>query len=150
MIDTPRILDGKALAAGVLEECRTEAAALTEKGIVPGLAVVLVGDDPASRVYVGSKVRTCGDLGLHSLKIELPATTTREESPATGRMTDWIRDGRLAAATGGPLDPQHDRVMICGSMGMLKEHKALCEAAGMREGANSEPGHFVIEKAFVD
>ncbi|MFT3973685.1 MAG: ferredoxin--NADP reductase [Amaricoccus sp.] len=78
------------------------------------------------------------------------ATTTREESPAMGRMTDWIRDGRLAAATGGPLDPASDRVMICGSMAMLQEHKALCEGAGMAEGSNSEPGQFVIEKAFVD
>jgi ferredoxin--NADP+ reductase len=78
------------------------------------------------------------------------ATTTREPSAAMGRMTDWIRDGRLAEATGGPLDPATDRVMICGSMGMLQEHKALCEAAGMTEGSNSEPGQFVIEKAFVD
>lgn len=78
------------------------------------------------------------------------ATTTREESPAMGRMTDWIRDGRLAEAVGGGLDPETDRVMICGSMAMLQEHKALCEAAGMSEGSNSEPGQFVIEKAFVD
>jgi ferredoxin/flavodoxin---NADP+ reductase len=78
------------------------------------------------------------------------ATTTREQSPATGRMTDWLRDGRLAAAAGGALDPATDRVMICGSMAMLQEHKALCEAAGMEEGSNSEPGQFVIEKAFVD
>lgn len=78
------------------------------------------------------------------------ATTTREESPAMGRMTDWIRDGRLAEATGGALDPATDRVMICGSMAMLQEHKALCEGAGMAEGSNSEPGQFVIEKAFVD
>jgi len=78
------------------------------------------------------------------------ATTTREPSQAIGRMTDWIRDGRLADAAGGPLDPAGDRVMICGSMGMLQEHKALCEAAGMIEGSNSEPGQFVIEKAFVD
>lgn len=78
------------------------------------------------------------------------ATTTREQSPIMGRMTDWIRDGRLADAVGGTLDPTRDRVMICGSMDMLREHKALCEAAGMVEGSNSEPGQFVIEKAFVN
>ncbi|WP_290739488.1 ferredoxin--NADP reductase [Amaricoccus sp.] len=78
------------------------------------------------------------------------ATTTREQSPAMGRMTDWIRDGRLAAATGAPLDPATDRVMICGSMAMLQEHKAICEELGFIEGSNSEPGQFVIEKAFVD
>ncbi len=83
-------------------------------------------------------------------KLTFIPTTTREETARMGRMTDWIRDGRLAAATGGPLSPETDRVMICGSMDMLQEHKALCEAAGMIEGANSEPGHFVIEKAFVD
>lgn len=73
------VIDGKAVAASVLEECRTEVAELNAKGITPGLAVVLVGDDPASHVYVGSKVRTCADLGLHSEKIVLPATTTQEE-----------------------------------------------------------------------
>jgi methylenetetrahydrofolate dehydrogenase (NADP+)/methenyltetrahydrofolate cyclohydrolase len=75
----PRILDGKAVAAAVLDECRAEAAVLTAKGVVPGLAVVLVGEDPASKVYVGSKVRTCGELGFHSRKIELPAATTQEQ-----------------------------------------------------------------------
>jgi ferredoxin--NADP+ reductase len=78
------------------------------------------------------------------------ATTTREPSALMGRMTDWLRDGRFAAATGSALDPATDRVMICGSMAMLLDHKALCAAAGMREGSNSEPGDFVIEKAFVD
>jgi len=82
---TPRIIDGKAVAAAVLDECRAEAAALTAKGIVPGLAVVLVGEDPASKVYVGSKVRTCGELGFHSRKIELPAETTQEELLAVVR-----------------------------------------------------------------
>ena len=83
-------------------------------------------------------------------KLSHIATTTREESPRMGRMTDWLRDGRFAEATGVPLDPAADRVMICGSLAMLQEHKAICEAAGMREGSNSEPGDFVIEKAFVD
>ncbi len=76
---TPKILDGKAVAAAVLDECRTETAALLAKGIQPGLAVVLVGSDPASQVYVGSKARTCSELGFHSVKIELPAETTQEE-----------------------------------------------------------------------
>ena len=73
------VIDGKAVAAAVLEECRTETAELKAKGITPGLAVVLVGDDPASHVYVSSKVRTCAELGLHSRKIVLPATATQEE-----------------------------------------------------------------------
>ncbi len=78
-MNAPLILDGKSVAASVLEECRAEAASLAASGITPGLAVVLVGEDPASKVYVGSKVRTCGDLGFHSRKIELPAETTQEE-----------------------------------------------------------------------
>lgn len=78
-MNTPRIIDGKAVAASVLDECRVETAALKARGITPGLAVVLVGEDPASQVYVGSKVRTCGELGIYSRKIELPATTTQDE-----------------------------------------------------------------------
>ncbi len=83
-------------------------------------------------------------------KLTYIGTTTREESDTMGRMTDWLRDGRFAAATGAELSAENDRVMICGSMAMLKEHKQICEAAGMLEGSNSEPGQFVIEKAFVD
>jgi len=75
----PRILDGKAIAAAVLDECRAETAELKAKGITPGLAVVLVGSDPASKVYVGSKARTCAELGFTSKKIELPEETTQEE-----------------------------------------------------------------------
>lgn len=83
-------------------------------------------------------------------KLRLISTTTREPSAAMGRMTDWLRDDRFADATGAPLDAASDRVMICGSMDMLRDHKQICEDAGMREGSNSEPGDFVIEKAFVD
>ncbi|MCU0781095.1 MAG: bifunctional 5,10-methylene-tetrahydrofolate dehydrogenase/5,10-methylene-tetrahydrofolate cyclohydrolase, partial [Akkermansiaceae bacterium] len=75
----PRILDGKAVAAAVLEECRAAAAPLMARGVTPGLAVVIVGDDPASQVYVGSKVRTCTELGWHSLKIALPASASQAE-----------------------------------------------------------------------
>jgi methylenetetrahydrofolate dehydrogenase (NADP+) / methenyltetrahydrofolate cyclohydrolase len=78
-MNTPIILDGKAVAAAVLDEVRAETAELLAKGIQPGLAVVLVGSDPASQVYVGSKARTCAELGFHSVKIELPERTTQEE-----------------------------------------------------------------------
>ncbi len=78
-MNTPRILDGKAVAAAVLDECRSEAAALIARGITPGLAVVLVGENPASQVYVASKARTCAELGFYSRKIELPAATTQAE-----------------------------------------------------------------------
>ena len=72
-------IDGKAVSAKVLEECRAEVQSLKESGITPGLAVVLVGEDPASQVYVGSKVRTCEDLGIYSRKIVLPVEASEEE-----------------------------------------------------------------------
>jgi methylenetetrahydrofolate dehydrogenase (NADP+)/methenyltetrahydrofolate cyclohydrolase len=78
-MNQPRMLDGKSVAAAVLDECRAEVEALKSRGTTPGLAVVLVGDDPASQVYVGSKVRTCGELGIFSRKIELPANTAQDE-----------------------------------------------------------------------
>ena len=83
-------------------------------------------------------------------KLSLIPTTTRETSNLTGRLTDWLNDNRFNDFTGRQLDSDNDRVMICGSMAMLKAHKAICQKVGMFEGSNSEPGHFVIEKAFVD
>ncbi len=74
-----KVIDGKAVSAKVLKECEAEVAELLTKGITPGLAVVLVGSDPASQVYVSSKVRTCGKIGVYSRKIELPVETTEEE-----------------------------------------------------------------------
>ena len=74
-----RNIDGKAVAAQVLAEVGTEVSALKEQGITPGLAVVLVGEDPASKVYVGSKVRKCEELGIYSRKIALPAETSESE-----------------------------------------------------------------------
>ncbi|MEN8694316.1 MAG: bifunctional methylenetetrahydrofolate dehydrogenase/methenyltetrahydrofolate cyclohydrolase FolD [Akkermansiaceae bacterium] len=75
----PTIIDGKSVAAQVLKECAAEIAELKAAGITPGLAVVLIGEDPASQVYVGSKVRKCADLGLYSEKIVLPVDATQAE-----------------------------------------------------------------------
>ncbi len=75
----PKIIDGRAIAEKVYAELRGEIAGLKSRGLTPGLAVVLVGDDPASRTYVRAKDKMCRELGLHSVKLELPATTTQEE-----------------------------------------------------------------------
>jgi methylenetetrahydrofolate dehydrogenase (NADP+)/methenyltetrahydrofolate cyclohydrolase len=75
----PTLISGTAVAEKVLAECKAEIAAFKARGITPGLAVVLIGDDPASRAYVRSKDKKCQDLGLHSVKHELPATTTQAE-----------------------------------------------------------------------
>ena len=72
-------IDGAAVAAKVLKETKQRVDALRQRGIQPGLAVVLVGNDPASRAYVRSKDRKAAELGLHSVKEELPADTTQEE-----------------------------------------------------------------------
>ncbi len=74
-----KVIDGKAVSAKVLEECRAEVEVLKGDGVTPGLAVVLVGEDPASQVYVGSKVRTCGEIGVYSRKIVLPKETSEED-----------------------------------------------------------------------
>ena len=68
-------IDGAAVAAKVMEETKARIAILASRGVRPGLAVVLVGDDPASRAYVRSKDRKAAELGLHSVKHELPANT---------------------------------------------------------------------------
>ncbi len=79
------------------------------------------------------------------------ATTTREPYPRTGRITTLIETGRLFADLGVPaFDPAVDRVMICGSMDMIRDVKALVEKAGLKEGSNSMPAEFVVERAFVD
>ena len=72
-------IDGTAIAAKVLQETKMRADILIGRGIRPGLAVVLVGDDPASRAYVRSKDKKAADLGFHSVKKELPASTTQDE-----------------------------------------------------------------------
>lgn len=76
---TARIIDGTRIANEIKEEARQEAEALKKHGITPGLAAVLVGDNPASQIYVTNKVKTCEALGLNSEKIDLPVTITTSE-----------------------------------------------------------------------
>ena len=74
-----RTIDGKAIAAAVRDEVRERVARLAEHGTVPGLATVLVGDDPASQVYVGSKERACREVGIESFGHRLPVSATQQE-----------------------------------------------------------------------
>ena len=76
---TARIIDGAALSQRIREEVAQRVAALTAKGTRPGLAVVLVGEDPASQVYVRNKVAACEKAGLHSIKEQYPADMTEAE-----------------------------------------------------------------------
>jgi methylenetetrahydrofolate dehydrogenase (NADP+)/methenyltetrahydrofolate cyclohydrolase len=74
-----KLIDGKAIAEKVHAETAAAVTEIKAKGITPGLAVVLVGEDPASRAYVRSKDRMCHKLGIHSVKHELPVETTQQE-----------------------------------------------------------------------
>ena len=78
-------------------------------------------------------------------------TVTREDFHTRGRIGDLIETGALFAGVGGPhpFDVETDRVMMCGSMAMIKDFAARFDALGFAEGANSHPGHYVIERAFV-
>ncbi|MCG7518478.1 ferredoxin--NADP reductase [Ruegeria sp. Ofav3-42] len=84
-------------------------------------------------------------------KIRYYPTTTREESPKMGRITELLKDGTVFADLGieGGIKPDTDRAMVCGSLAFNLDIKEILEEFGLREGANSEPKEFVIEKAFV-
>jgi len=84
-------------------------------------------------------------------KIKYYPTTTREESPKMGRITDLMRSGEAFSDLGvPPLTPEFDRAMICGNLAFNLELKEMLEAFGLVEGANSNPQHYVVEKAFLD
>lgn len=76
---TATILDGKAVLADIKRELAVRVAALKERGITPGLGTVLVGDDPGSHWYVGAKHKDCAEIGITSIRHDLPATATLEE-----------------------------------------------------------------------
>ena len=76
---TATILDGKATAAAVKEDLAVRVAALSERRVIPGLATVLIGDDAGSHAYVGGKHRDCAEVGIESIRVDLPADTTQEQ-----------------------------------------------------------------------
>ena len=96
-----------------------------------------LADDPLIGEFVAGKLRYY-------------PTTTREDSPKMGRITDKLTSGELFADLGvPPINPETDRAMVCGSMGLNKDLKVILEGFGLREGANSDPAEYVVEKAFV-
>ena len=83
-------------------------------------------------------------------KLTYYPTTTREESPRMGRITDLLRNGTVFADLGiESISAETDRAMVCGSMGLNTDIKEILEGYGLREGANSDPAEYVVEKAFV-
>ncbi len=116
----------------VTHTCRDVAELSYSKNLVASLK-----DDPLIGDLVGDKV------------IYFPSTT-RQTSAQMGRITQLIERGELFDKLNvTPLDPDADRVMICGSMEMINDTKALCKKAGLEEGSNAKPADFVIEKGFT-
>ncbi len=94
-------------------------------------------DDPLIGELVGDKLRYY-------------PTTTREDFPCMGRITDNLTSGKVFADLGiAPMNPAEDRAMVCGSLAFNKDVMAVLDGFGLREGANSEPREYVVEKAFV-
>ncbi|MBZ9937486.1 bifunctional methylenetetrahydrofolate dehydrogenase/methenyltetrahydrofolate cyclohydrolase FolD [Mesorhizobium sp. BR1-1-16] len=119
--DAARVIDGKAVAAEVTDVIKQAVAA---SGLKPGLAVVLVGEDPASQVYVGAKGRKAQELGFHSVQHTLPATTTKQEllDLIAALNTDDAIDGILVQM---PLPPHLDPVPVIEAIDPLKDVDGL-------------------------
>jgi methylenetetrahydrofolate dehydrogenase (NADP+)/methenyltetrahydrofolate cyclohydrolase len=79
---TARTLDGSATAAAIKDELKARIAALRDHGVVPGLGTILVGDDPGSRWYVNGKHKDCAEVGIESIRVDLPDTATQDEIEA--------------------------------------------------------------------
>lgn len=86
------IIDGKAVSRAVRERVASETAELKKKGVTPGLAVIIVGEDPASQVYVRNKEKACEEVGFYSEKFALPEDTTQEELNALVQKLNERRD----------------------------------------------------------
>lgn len=116
----------------MMHTCREQAELEYGRRLVESLP-----DDPLIGEYVGDKLKYY-------------PTTTQEQGPRMGRITDNLKSGKVFEDLGiPPIDPATDRAMVCGSLGFNIDMKAILEGYGMREGANSEPAEYVVEKAFV-
>jgi methylenetetrahydrofolate dehydrogenase (NADP+)/methenyltetrahydrofolate cyclohydrolase len=102
---TATIIDGKAVAKAIREKLKAEVAALRQKGIVPGLGVVLVGEDPASKSYVTAKEKACEEIGIFSDDNRLPASTTQEQLLAL--IAKMNRDPRINGILVQLPQPKH-------------------------------------------
>jgi len=139
-------------------------------GLAPFMSIIRDPDvyDRFEKVAVAHGVRRVSDLGYHEyIEKDLPAhelvgeqvanqllyypTVTREPFRNQGRVTTLLDSGKLSADLGlPPLDPQHDRIMICGSPSMLKDTVTLLESRGFTEGSTESQGSYVIERAFAE
>lgn len=117
--------------------------------LVHGCRIV---DELAYRDFITTELPLNEFLGeLVANQLVYYPTVTREEFQNRGRVTELIESGKLFSDIGLPgLDPEHDRVMICGSEAMLADLVKILEARGFAEGNNSKPGQYVIEKAFAE
>src|SRR3954470_16778431 len=114
------LIDGRTVAEKVYVDLRNEIAELKAKGVTPGLAVVLVGDDPASRAYVRSKDKMSRELGLHSVKLELSESTTQDELLA--RVNELNRDPAIhGILVQSPPPKQIDEAAIVAALNPAKD-----------------------------
>ena len=121
-----KIIDGKAIAAEVNEETRRRVEALRAAGRIPGLAVVLVGDDPASQVYVNAKAKKCAELGIHSDKRVLPADATMEQ--VLELIGELNRDPRIdGILVQSPPPPQIDEEKVIAAIDPTKDVDCFSE-----------------------
>lgn len=160
-----QLINGKEIAAALRGEIAAETALLKEKGITPGLAVILVGDDPASQTYVRNKQKACEEVGFYGEQINLPATTTQEELLAVVHelnqrsdihgilcqlpLPKGLDDGAVIAA----IDPKKDvdafHAENVGHIMIGDQHFLPCTPAGVmelihRSGITVEGKHCVV------
>src|SRR6201981_1758247 len=108
-----KLIDGRTIAEKVYVDLRREIAELKAKDVTPGLAVILVGDNPASRAYVRSKDKMCRELGLHSVKLELPAST--RQADLLTRVEEFNRDPSIHGILVQSPPPEHidEAAIVC-------------------------------------